>query len=168
MGATDRDDQIAGFSSRGPSLQDGVLLTKPDISAPGVAIRSSIPGDSYGLKQGTSMAGPHVAGLVALLIDAQPDLAGNVDQLEALIQDTAVIQYSSEECGEDEADSVPNNAYGWGRIDAYEAYEAAVDLPMPSPTPTSTATVTPGATSTPTATAGAPREKVYAPLLFAP
>jgi subtilisin family serine protease len=125
VGATDSDDQIAGFSSRGPSLQDDNLLIKPDISAPGVSIRSSIPGDSYGVSSGTSMAGPHVAGLVALLIDTRPDLAGNVDRLEQLIQDTAVPQYSNEGCGNDGPDSVPNNAYGWGRIDACKAASKA-------------------------------------------
>jgi serine protease AprX len=133
VGATDGSDQIAGFSSRGPSQQDGILVTKPEISAPGVSVRSSIPGDGYGWSSGTSMAGPHVAGLVALLIDAQPDLAGDVDTIEALIQETAVRLYTEEGCGGDSPQSIPNNTYGWGRIDAYSAYIAATAQPTPLP-----------------------------------
>jgi serine protease AprX len=79
------------------------------------------------------MAGPHVAGLVALLIDAQPDLAGDVDTIEALIQETAVRLYTEEGCGGDSPQSIPNNTYGWGRIDAYSAYIAATAQPTPLP-----------------------------------
>ena len=136
VGATNSSDVIADFSSRGPSLQDDVPITKPEISAPGVYVRSSIPGDAYGIKSGTSMAAPHVAGLAALLISARPDLAGKVDLLETLIQNSAMHLVTDQGCGDDGPQSVPNNVYGWGRIDAYSAYEAAVALPTPIPTPT--------------------------------
>jgi hypothetical protein len=68
-----------------------------------------------------------------LLIDAQPDLAGDVDQIEALIQNTAVRLYTNEGCGGDSAQSIPNNTYGWGRIDAYSAYKAVAAQPTPVP-----------------------------------
>ena len=68
------------------------------------------------------MAAPHVAGLVALLISAQPHLAGQVDQLENIIQESA-YHISSTECS---SSGVPNNLYGWGRIDAFAAFH---DLP---------------------------------------
>ena len=74
VGATDSNDVIAGFSSRGPSVIDGVNLLKPDISAPGVNIVSSIRDGTYSPNNGTSMAAPHVAGLVALS-DLCPTLA---------------------------------------------------------------------------------------------
>ena len=85
VGATDSSDEIAGFSSRGPVLVGDNSPAKPDISAPGVSIFSSYPGGSYGLSSGTSMAAPHVAGLAALLIAANPDLAGDVDAIEAAV-----------------------------------------------------------------------------------
>jgi subtilisin family serine protease len=90
VGATDINDNIASFSSRGPVTVDGSNRMKPEISAPGSNIRSSLPGTGYGNLSGTSMAAPHVAGLVGLLISAQPSLAGEVDEIETLIQDTAL------------------------------------------------------------------------------
>ncbi|MEA3339122.1 MAG: S8 family serine peptidase, partial [Chloroflexota bacterium] len=72
VGATDSGDNIASFSSRGPVTRDGSNRPKPDVSAPGVSIRSSRSGGGYTSMQGTSMAGPHVAGTVALLWSAAP------------------------------------------------------------------------------------------------
>lgn len=111
-GATDRNDNIAGFSSRGPSLYDDSV--KPNVSAPGARVRSSIPGSRYGSLDGTSMAGPHVVGLVALLLEANPGLSAG--DLEMIIQNTA-LSLGTER---------PNNIFGWGRIDALSAVEAAL------------------------------------------
>jgi serine protease AprX len=120
-------DTVASFSSRGPVLLGDppgqVLLRKPNITAPGVTIRSALRATdaSYGNLSGTSMAGPHVAGLVALLISADPLLRGNVDRLEDIIEESAVRKTTTEMCGLDSATQVPNNTYGWGRIDAHAA-----------------------------------------------
>ncbi len=125
VGATSSSDLIASFSSRGPVTADGSNRRKPDISAPGVNIRSSVPGGGYqGGWSGTSMAAPHVAGLVGLLVSAQPALAGQVDTLETLIESTAVPRTTTQGCGGDGSNDVPNNVYGWGRIDALAAYQA--------------------------------------------
>jgi len=124
VGATDSNDMIASFSSRGPVTVDGSNRRKPDISAPGVGIRSSVPGGGYlGGWNGTSMAGPHVAGLVALLVSANPALRGQVDVLENIITQSAVPRYTSQGCGGDTSTTLPNNTYGWGRIDAWAAYQ---------------------------------------------
>jgi len=127
VGATDSGDNIAGFSSRGPVTVDGSNRPKPDISAPGVSIYSAYPG-GYASLSGTSMAGPHVAGLVALIISARPDLAGNVDAIEQIVQDTAVPLTTSQGCGGDAPDAVPNNVYGYGRINALQAI---IDITLP-------------------------------------
>ncbi len=119
----DPDEVIAVFSSRGPVISGEISLLKPDITAPGVGIQSSYPGGSYSSLDGTSMAAPHVAGLVALLISANPDLAGDVDGLEQAIKDTAVPFTSDQGCGGDSPAAVPNHVYGWGRIDAFAAYK---------------------------------------------
>ncbi len=118
IGAGDLSDVIAGFSSRGPVTADGSGRLKPDVSAPGVNICSSTPGDSYGFSSGTSMSAPHVAGLVALLISAQPCLRGRVDAIEQYITDTAVPRTSTQTCGGVPGSEVPNNTYGWGAVRA--------------------------------------------------
>ena len=124
VGATSISDAIASFSSRGPVAADGSGRRKPDVTAPGVAVRSSRPGGTYGYSNGTSMAAPHVAGLAALLISAEPSLAGDVDRIEDVIEQTAVPLTSTQGCGGDGLDDVPNNVYGWGRIDALAAAES--------------------------------------------
>jgi len=129
VGATNSSDNIASFSSRGSVTVDGSNRLKPDISAPGVNIRSSTRDGGYqGGWNGTSMAGPHVAGLVALLISASPGLAGDVGTIEEVIEQTAVPLTSSQGCGGSGPDDVPNNVYGWGRIDALAAFNYALDF----------------------------------------
>lgn len=126
VGATDYNDALASFSSRGPVTFNGEIYTKPDISAPGVGISSCVPGTGYASYNGTSMAGPHVAGLVALIISANPDLAGDVTQIKEIITSTAKKLYSTQGCGGDDATTYPNNSFGYGRIDALAAVNEAL------------------------------------------
>jgi uncharacterized repeat protein (TIGR01451 family) len=121
VGATYSNGYIATFSGRGPVTVDGSNRLKPDVSAPGVGVRSSVPGGGYGYKDGTSMATPHVAGLVALLWSAAPHLIGEVERTQDIIRETAqpVVDGS---CGGD-ADGHPNNVYGWGLADALAAMQ---------------------------------------------
>ena len=146
VGATDFEDAIASFSSRGPSFWNEI---KPEVSAPGVDIRSSVPGGGYeGGWSGTSFAAPHTAGLAALLLSANPTLTA--DDLENF------MQYTATDLGE----PGPDNAYGWGRIDAYEAVRWALgagrlygtvrvssfEFRVPSPTSNYQLPTIPGAT----------------------
>lgn len=133
VGNTTSNDQIATSSSRGPVTIDGSGRIKPDISAPGTTIRSSIPGGFYATLSGTSMAGPHVAGLAALLFSAQPDLIGKVDHIERLITSTAVpVSTPATTCGGIPGTVYPNNFSGWGRIDALAALQGQVLWPQKS------------------------------------
>ncbi|GAB4531745.1 MAG: hypothetical protein Kow0063_11380 [Anaerolineae bacterium] len=115
-GATDADDIIAYFSSRGPSSFGEV---KPNVSAPGVDVQSASneSDNAYYIASGTSMSSPHSAGLVALMWSANAALLGQVEATADLIQDSA-LAISDTTCG---AAGPPNNVYGWGRIDAYQA-----------------------------------------------
>lgn len=125
IGATSSEDLIAGFSSRGPVTVDGSMRMKPNVSAPGVGVRSSIRNGGYASFSGTSMAGPHVAGLVALVISANPALAGQVEILEEIIEASA-IEKVDEQCGSADNAEIPNNVYGHGRVDALAAVEMAL------------------------------------------
>jgi hypothetical protein len=123
VGAVSSTRVIAGFSSRGPAenlppwnVQDNWErsdwnLIKPEVVAPGVNVRSSIPGNAYANYNGTSMASPHVTGLVGLLRQIRPDLS--VNEFYNIIIDTA---YYTSTWG-----TRPNNNYGWGEIDDYAA-----------------------------------------------
>jgi subtilisin family serine protease len=123
VGAFDANDNIASFSSRGPVTMDGSNRLKPDVTAPGVRVRSSVPGGSYQDLTGTSMAAPHVAGVVALMWSAAPRLMGDVDLTEQIIRVTAQSKIDTT-CGGDPSGR-PNNVWGWGTVDALAAVEAA-------------------------------------------
>jgi hypothetical protein len=137
VGATSIVDTIAGFSSRGPVTVDGSGRMKPDLVAPGVSIRSSVPGGGYSRFSGTSMATPHVAGAVALLWSAVPSLANRVPETEALLESTAVhLTSADQQCGGVSGSAIPNPVFGWGRIDiaaAVAAGQAAAGPPPPAP-----------------------------------
>jgi subtilisin family serine protease len=113
---------IANSSSRGPSLCGGTgsLLFKPEVAAPGTSVRSSVPGGGYGLKTGTSMAAPHVAGAITLLRQAFPTITGWEAKLA--LYNTAIDLGTA---GED-------NTYGKGLIDVYAAYNMLLPVELSS------------------------------------
>lgn len=125
VGAIDWNGDMASFSSRGPVTVDGSGRIKPDIVAPGMDILSSMPLGTYASNSGTSMAGPHVAGAAALIWSAQPNLIGDIDATEQLIIDTAQPYTGRTEEGCFTGD-IPNNAYGFGVVNVYEAVKQAL------------------------------------------
>lgn len=126
IGATDSKDTIANFSSRGAVIIDNSNRLKPSVCAPGVVILSSVKGGGYATNSGTSMSGPHVVGLVALMISANPKLAGQVDTIQRIIETTALQLKTSENCGGVSGQTIPNNTYGYGRVDALAAVKKAL------------------------------------------
>ncbi|MEU5941473.1 S8 family serine peptidase [Micromonospora sp. NPDC047548] len=138
VGASDINNAIASFSSRGPGAY-GVI--KPDISAPGANVRSSLPGGGYGSMSGTSMAAPHLAATIALIWSAAPSLRGDVAGTRAMLDGTA-IDVDDTSCGGTAGD---NNVWGEGRLDAF----AAVDASPRGPWGTLTGTVTDAGTGGP-------------------
>ena len=121
-------DNVASFSSRGPVIIDGSNRIKPDISAPGTNIRSSYNGSDadYASLSGTSMATPHIAGAMAFLWCARPELRHNISASRTVLNEAAFF-LAYKQCG---SAGPPNNVTGWGRVDI----SAAVG-PTPSPAP---------------------------------
>lgn len=122
VAAVDGGNQVASFSSRGVVTVDGSNRLKPDVAAPGVNVRSARLNGGTSLSSGTSMATPHVAGLAALLLQANPALLGQPTELRRVIRSYASPAYSSQDCGGVAGSQRPNAVYGWGIIDAWNSY----------------------------------------------
>lgn len=115
VGAIRKDEHVAKFSLRGKSNYTDKW--KPDIVAPGVNILSSMPGNKYEILTGTSMAGPHVTGVVALMLSVNKELS--VDQIEKILNSTATP------LKDEDYTSSPNHGYGYGKVNAALAVELA-------------------------------------------
>jgi subtilisin family serine protease len=128
VGATHYRDAVAGFS--GGQTLVGVwhdvlspifgplTYMKPDLSAPGVQVLSSVPGPDIAAFNGTSMAAPHVAGSVALLLSATPALVGDPFAVRSILLGTI----------EDFGEAGRDQRFGFGRLDALSASETAISV----------------------------------------
>ena len=126
VGAVERSGSLASFSSIGPVLSLPDSPIKPDIIAPGVMVLSAMPNNTYAELSGTSMAGPHVVGAVALMWSANPKLIGNIDLTTSLLIKSA-DPYTFPQPSCPGADQLPSTASGYGLLDAYEAVKMAVE-----------------------------------------
>ena len=133
VGATDNLDRVAGFSGgRTQVIRDSpyfpedmlpLVYSKPDVSAPGVAIYSSVPGRKWEYLNGTSMAAPHAAGAIALLLSAT-DIRDRIDPTERALVLQDLLTGAAEELGEAGKD----HRFGFGRVDVLRAIGLAKDL----------------------------------------
>lgn len=133
FGFTQPIGDIAFFSSAGPT-RDGRI--KPEITAPGMMVMSSraggiftrdqlvAPSRRHRVELGTSMSSPHVAGAVALLLQHDPGMTP--DQVIATLTGTAAVDGFTAFDWSDGSTGVPNEQWGWGKLDARAALETLV------------------------------------------
>jgi len=126
VGSINRLGQLSIFSSLGPVTVDGSNRIKPDIVAPGEGVLSSFPGNTYKTASGTSMAGPHVVGVVALMWSANPRLIGDIDKTTEIL-DRSAQRYTGNLPQCVQGSQLPNNAIGYGVVDAYAAVKMALE-----------------------------------------
>ena len=127
VGSVNDDHSREIYSSRGPT-GDGRL--KPDVMAPGGAIMSAQAGsgDGYVSYSGTSMATPHVAGVAALMLQANPNVSptSSTDYVKQILRETSDHKVPLDvDCGEIFS---PNNCYGWGTVDLIGAVSRSINL----------------------------------------
>lgn len=152
VGAASVYDELPSLSSKGPTTKG---LVKPDIAAPGNDVYSASRSNPnyYTYKPGTSMATPHISGVVALLRSTHPTLT--FDELRSAMFTTAErakLDPSGVTCGGTPDSVSPNNQYGYGRVNASAALDKILAM-TPAPTPV-----------TPTPTPKTPAPVIPAPI----
>jgi len=136
VGATDKHDEVVGFSSRGPSASDQTSKAynplTPSIVAPGLSIYgpSSHSDDGYSGFSGTSQSCPHIAGTAALILSSNSKLSNkDISNIIYNSADQGIKKPTtgSTSCGNVEWDNFPNYIYGYGRVDAFAAVTSSLE-----------------------------------------
>lgn len=127
VGSINDQSELSAFSSLGPVIVDGSGRVKPNLLAPGEQVVSAFPNDAYTRADGTSFAAPHVSGVVALMWSANSNLIGNVELTQKILEDTAKPYKGTMPSCVTEPNT-PNDAVGYGVLDAYAAVQAAMDV----------------------------------------
>jgi subtilisin family serine protease len=125
VGATTSADALASYSSKGPSVNG---LVKPEVSAPGSSVRSAwyTSTSAYNTISGTSMACPHVTGTVALLLSAKSTLAFSDIKTAVTGTTSKTISSTGYTCGSTSDSTIPNNQFGYGRLNALSAVNSVL------------------------------------------
>ena len=134
VGAVDGGNAIAIDSSRGPSACGGAVF--PSVVAPGVNVWTTDLYSTYSAVSGTSIAAPHVAGLLALLLEAYPGTS--------TAQAEAAVIASARDLGI----AGPDNDFGHGIVDGMAAYRSLATAPPPAPIAVADAFTVPGDVAT--------------------
>lgn len=121
VAAVDHNKRIGSFSNKGPSAFDsGKSIIKPELSAPGVQVRSIDAKGTYVSWNGTSMAAPHVTGVIALVKDAAKK-AGREKDFDTMEEIRTLLISTAEPLSDNTYSKSPNMAYGYGLVNAYDA-----------------------------------------------
>jgi serine protease AprX len=127
VGAINNNSQVYGYSSRGPTTCGGSTGPYPELVAPGVNIRTTDLLGGYSTVSGTSLASPHVAGGLALLLSMNRNLSA-VEQQSLLLNSSIDLGVTG-----------PDNVYGYGRLNILAAFNLLNSGPTATPLPTDTA-----------------------------
>ncbi len=124
-----KENDIVGFSSGDIIIDEEYNnspeeeYVKPDFSAPGVNVKSAVPGNDYYYLNGTSMAAPHVAGIIALMLQVDPEL--EIDDAYNILRDT--VDYYRKEGDWLDSEENKNTRYGYGIVNAHNAVQQIAD-----------------------------------------
>jgi len=130
VGATDVDNEIYVFSSRGPGHFNGSTVLKPELSAPGVEVRSAYNNadNGYAFLTGTSMACPHVAGIAAVLVGIKENLTFQELKDFLTLHTTIGLEPTGDNCEGTGDDDWPNNSFGYGLANALNSVNALIRM----------------------------------------
>ena len=116
---------VGNIKSNGVKSEDSNRGENMLVCAPGTRIMSTLPDDNYGFYSGTSMAAPHVAGIVALMLERNPNLT--VREIREILAQTAT-KLNTMEFSKTKEYGLWNEYYGYGLVNAYDAVIMSISV----------------------------------------